>query len=477
MGLANIEHQIPISDNSLFNIASNSKQMTTLLAFMLVDEGRLSFSDNIKKYLPELEHLPYDITLAELTNHTHGLPNVDELAQLKGIERMTHDEVLNMLFEIKQFNFPPGDHFQYNNTGYVLLAEIIERVEKQSFAQQLKEKIFDPLGMVQSQAVGDYNRVIMHKAYSYASTADDILNNPVRISTMGASGVYASLNDLILWAQNFTQKDARHQEYFQQMLKATKLKNGKVVEYGMGIQFENYKGIDIVFHGGGTESYRSYVLHVPEEQLSLVYLSNAGGFTGYELVYSALNMLLSDRIKEPQPVQDAVDLSTYAGTYELMPGGYYTVWAEEDSLFFKTLGSAEKIALPKAGTDTFVFPFPYSKLIFYEDGFDLRWVDFTYPAKRIDSPAMEELEIDLNKFVGIYKNEAHNSIYELVLVDNQLVAKNPIHEDVTLDLFSETRMYARNSSFGKIDFIFDDQGTVEGFKLSRQNLIDLLYLK
>src|SRR5690606_15300594 len=90
MGLANVEYNNPITDSTAFNIASVSKQFTTFLALLLEEEGKLSFNDDIRIYLPELEHLPNNITIKQLTNHTHGLSNADELAKLKGLKLMTH---------------------------------------------------------------------------------------------------------------------------------------------------------------------------------------------------------------------------------------------------------------------------------------------------------------------------------------------------------------------------------------------------
>ncbi len=477
IGLANIEYQIPISDTTVFNIASNSKQMTTLLAFILEEEGRLSFDDDIRNYLPELKGLPYKVTIKQLTNHSHGLPNVDELAKLKGIERMTHDEVLNMLFDGKQFNFKPGDDYQYNNTGYVLLSEIITRVGEKPFQEQLKEKVFDKLGMRHSHAVGDYNQVIPNKAYSYSETKNGMMNNPVKISTMGASGVYASLNDLIVWAQKFIKKGTKNQQYLKLMQQETILNNNKLITYGMGIQFENYKGVDILFHGGGTESYRSYILHVPEHELSLVFLSNAGGFSGYEIIYNSLEAILELESEDKQQAFNNENLSSFEGVYELTPGAYYNIWAEKDSLYFGTYRTTERFVLTRKERKVFDFIFPFSQITFRKDGFDLRWVDFTYRAKKVAPPISKDSDFDLNRFAGIYTNKEHNSIYELVVIDNKLIAKHPIHSNIELDIYSKKCMYAKNSYFGKVDFLFNSEGKVQGFKLSRQNIMNLTFLR
>ena len=477
LGLANLEHRIPVTDTTVFNIASNSKQMTTFLALLLEEEGKLSFTDDISKYLPELKQLPYKITIKQLTNHTHGLPNVDELAQLKGIHKMTHSEVVNMLFEIKQFNFAPESDYVYGNTGYVLLAEIIERVGEKPFEEQLKERIFTPLGM-NSLAIGNYDEIVTNKAYSYSQTQNGYRNQPLQTSTMGASGVYASLNDLIIWAQNFQKTSVEKVSFFQQMQRPTQLSSGEEVEYGMGLQFENYKDIDIVFHGGGTEGYRSYMLHAPTHRLSFVFLSNAGGFAGLDVVYKSLEALLTNHlVEEENQVFDARDLAAFEGTYELNPGSYYTIKAEKDTLVCQIFGTEYTAALPRIGQSTFKFAFPHSKVIFHKHGFDLRFADFTYPAKRVQPPAIKHQRTDLDKYIGIYKNNAHNISYELLVLDDQLVARHHSDGDTTLSGYPENGLFAINSSFGRIDFMFDTKGNVKGFKLSRKNLIGLEFVK
>lgn len=477
IGLANIEYQVPIANKTVFNIASNSKQLTTLLALLLEEEGKLSFQDDIRKHLPALVELPHKVTIKQLTNHTHGLPNVDELARVKGTDRMTHDEVLKMLFNIKSFNFKPGDAHQYNNTGYVLLSHIIERVGRKPFEEQLKEKIFNKLGMNDSQAIGDYNKVIYNKAYSYSPKDEEQVYNPVKISTMGASGVYTTIDDLIKWSQNFLDTTNMFDKYLKKMQEPTVLNSGKVIEYGMGIQFENYKGVDIVFHGGGTESYRSYMVHAPKHHLSLVFVSNAGGFSGYDIIYSALEILLKEFIDHTERPYTPEDISVHEGTYELNPGTYYTVLVKKNELFIQVFGTTDEVMLPRSGPNSFEGPWAFSTITFRQDGFDLRWVDFSYHAKRVSPPIATPPPIDLHEFTGIFKNEEHNNIYQIVVVDNKLIAKLPNDDAIALDFYSKTGLYAKNSDFGKIDFMFNSSGKVAGFKLSRQNLANLIFVK
>ena len=144
-GLANLESKTPITDSTAFNIASVSKQFTAFIALLAEQEGKLSLYDDIRVYQPELSHLPYKITIRQLANHTHGLPNFSEIKKLQGFGdefKVTNTEAVHTLLQIKNVNFPPGEQYQYNNTGFTLLAEILLRVYKKKFSQIAKEYVF-----------------------------------------------------------------------------------------------------------------------------------------------------------------------------------------------------------------------------------------------------------------------------------------------------------------------------------------------
>lgn len=482
LGLANIEYQQPITDSAVFNIASVSKQFTTYLALLLEEEGKLAFDDDIRQYLPELANLPHKITIKQLTNHTHGLPNTDELAQLKGVELMNHQEVLKMLLNIKQVSFLPGDNYFYNNTGYVLLSEIIERVGQKPFKEQLEDRIFKPLGMNHTQAVGYTNEVIKNKAYSYKLWGETYISQPVKGATMGSSGIYSSINDLSLWAKNYQKVTVGKRKFYEKMELTTFLNSEKKINYGLGLQFANYKGVDVVFHGGGTESYRSYILHAPEHQLLLVFLSNKGDFSGLEIMYGSLEILLPEFIKEKSITGtnwNKRQLKGFEGTYQVFPGTYYTFMAEEDELYFQEFGSSEKVVLPRIDQNIFRFPFiPHSKFEFYKDSLDFHIADFTYPAKKIKINLPKTEDLNLKEFIGTYRNTEYNTTYELVLVDDTLTAiHGTINYPIVLYPIAKNSFYSNQSFFGKIDFILNSENSIIGFKLSGQNLKNIIFKK
>lgn len=477
MGLANVEYNIPITDSTAFNIASISKQFTTYIALLLEQEGKLSFNDDIRTYLPELKHLPSNITIKQLTNHTHGLSNPYELAQLKGFKTMNHQEVVKMLLNIKHVNFKVGEKYEYNNTGYILLSEIIERVGQKPFKKQLQEKIFIPLGMKSTKTVDNNDMIIKNKAYSYNLDNDAI--NPVKLSTIGSSGIYTTINDLALWAKNYQNPVVGNNGFYEKMQAATLLNSGKEIKYGLGLQFDNYKGIDVIFHGGGTASYRSYILHAPKQKLSIIFLSNANDFSGLDVVYQSIDFLLNDDIKTKTPAKMAVtneQLKKYSGTYEFQPGVYYNIIAKKDTLYFQSFGTKDLNPLPYLHGSTFDFPYiPHTTFVFYDDKFNFEIADFTYECFKTNIQQPNSDEIDLADFTGVFRNKEHNIIYDLVIVENKLHLKRTFSNSIVLGPLTLESFYS--PELGKLNFTYDSNGKVKGFKLSGQNFKNIVFEK
>lgn len=479
-GLANIEHQIPINNTTTFNIASNSKQFTMFLALLLEEEGKLSLYDDIRLYLPELKHLPNKITIKQLANHTHGLPNTDELSQLIGANTMNHDEAVKMLLNIKQVSFEAGEEHYYNNTGFMLLSVIIERVGNKPFEEQLEEKIFAPLKMNNTSVIRNSNTVVNNKAYSYI-LQDSVYNtSPSNFSTIGSSGIYTTIEDLNLWVKNYQKTTVGKKEFYEKMQTLTTLNSGKKTNYGLGLQHDTYKGIDVLFHGGGTESYRSYILHAPEYQLSLVFLSNKGDMAGLDIMYGALEIILKGHIQNDTKfeVLKGNELKKLQGTYQVFPGNYYNFIVENDKLYFQFFGTTKKYHFPQIGENTFEYPVAHYKISFDEDGMVLHQADMDYFCSKTNVKLEIEEDLDLNKFVGTYKNDTHNTSYEIVIKNGDLMALHP-NKSFGIKLYPLTKntFSSYEGYFGKIDFIPNSNGIIKSFNVSGQNLKNIPFIK
>lgn len=485
VGLANIESNIPISNSTSFMIASVSKQFTAYLALQLESEGKLKMNDDIREHLPEMKSLPYKITLSQLANHTHGLPNVSELINVKGFgqsDRLWHKDVVDLALNIRTFNFKPGDQYQYNNTGFVLLAEIIERVSGITFQEALKTYIFEPLQMDNSRAIPSPNMLIKNRAESYAHRNGEYQRYDSNVMTNGSSGIRTSILDMAKWATHFQSTHTNSNSPFAKMERPSSLNNGTKLPYGLGLEIKDYKGLKAVFHGGGTTGYRAYTLHIPEHDLSVIILGNTNDYWPLELAYKTVDIFLTkfqnESIKKANKGSETARLDEIAGTYSSIPGIYYKFSAANDSLYFSLVGSEGKQALEPLGNNEFVYPFyPKSKFVFSKGTMDHFIADFVYHYESATPELKSYASDELSEFIGFYHNKALNTTYEIVSDNGQLIARHPINYDIPLQGLENDSFFSLQGFFGKLDFQKAESGEVSSFKLSGQNLVGLEFVK
>jgi len=484
-GISDMEYGIPITDSTAFHIASVSKQFTAFIAVSLEREGKLSLDDNITKYLPELKELPYKITLRQLANHTHGLPNLYEIAQLRGIEpadQMSHKEVVDMLLHIRQVNFKPGEKFEYNNTGFVLLAEIIERICGKPFQDVLNERIFNPLQMTNSLAVSTSAVIIKNKAQSYRLKNGKYENFPFNLMANGSSGISTTIKDLTKWVINMQYPSVKDSVILDEMIRPTRLNSGTSTRYGLGLESKTYKGLELVFHGGGDAGYRSYILNVPKYNFSVVILGNNNDFKPFQLIYEIVDLFLMEHEqKVPSPLKTIYttkELERFSGTYEMFPGSLFNIIAENNALYYQAFGTEKKMQLPVVGDGVFANPnLPISYFVFANNTCTFHIADFNYPSKRVNLSPPNPNEINLSKFVGLYKNVEFNTEYELLIKDNKLIAQHSFNHAIMLHPLTKNTFYSDEGFFGELIFLKNTNGEIIGFTLSGQNLYNLQFIK
>ncbi|MCS4300734.1 serine hydrolase [Chryseobacterium sp. BIGb0232] len=484
-GLANLEDKTPITDSTAFNIASVSKQFTGFMTLLAEQEGKLSLEDDIRIYLPELSHLPYKITVRQLANHTHGLPNFTEIKKLQGFGdefKVTNNEGVHTLLGIKSINFPPGEQYQYNNTGFTLLAEILHRIYKKDFSQIVKEYIFDPLQMKNTMAIDNPDKIIPNKAESYQQKDNHFLKFPIGQMVVGSSNIYTTLDDLCKWACNFQNPIQGSHELYNKMQKNTVLSSGRSIEYGLGLQTEKYKGLDIVFHGGGTVGYRTYILHVPSKNFSVVTLINQQDFQGLLIAYQLVDFFLADQqilpVKPQKTVYTSSELKQFEGVYEFNPGNYLEVSAVGKDLYVGTYNKKGKELLEVIGDNKFkITSLPIARFTFHDGLINFRIADFTYFAKKIILNPPKVDRIRLNKLVGFYRNEEFDTTYQLLIENNKLVARHPMNGDIELYPLDSTSFYSTKEYFGQLDFNYGENNEITKFILSGANILNIEFKK
>jgi CubicO group peptidase (beta-lactamase class C family) len=485
VGYANLEYDIPITDSTVFHIASVSKQFTTFAALLLEKEGKLSLEDDIRTYLPELKDLPYKITIHQLANHTHGFANTYELARLIGIspqDVMSQQQMIKILLKQRQLNFAPGTQYQYNNSGFALLAEIVQRVSGKPFAAFMKERVFTPLKMEHTLFLDDLSTVVKNKAYSYKGTKQGFSKIPFNFTVVGASGLNTTPHDLGLWAMNFDNLVVGDQKIFGKMQTPSHLNSGQRIPYALGQEIKTYKGLEVIFHGGGDAGYRAYLLRVPAYRFSVILLGNLESFNPLDLSYAITDLYLGRYEHKQQPPKIPAytnkDLKKWEGDYEIFPGSFFSIATKADSLYLKPFGSSQMYNLPVMGENEFSFPYaPHSKLVFNSGGLYWHFSDFSYWCQKVSLNLPGKSSVNLNEFTGVYLSDALETSYRLVLKDNELVAVHSLNADIALHPLAKDCFYSNQSFFGKVAFNRSETNQITGFKLSGQNLREVYFRK
>src|SRR5262245_41692285 len=206
-GMANLEHGIPNSPKLVYDIGSTSKQFTAASILLLAKQGKLSLDDEARKYIPELPAYQWPITIRHLIHHTSGLRDYLTLFSLAGVnfdDTTTEKDALEIILRQKGLNFAPGDEWLYSNSGYFLLSIIIKRASGKSFAEFAKENIFDPLGMTHTLILDNHKRIVPMRAVGYSPNPRGGFQTEMsNFEQTGDGAVQTSIEDLLLWDQNF----------------------------------------------------------------------------------------------------------------------------------------------------------------------------------------------------------------------------------------------------------------------------------
>ncbi len=276
-GLANLEHKAPVTADSVFDLASLSKQFTAMAVMLLADRGTLAFEDDARKLLPELpEHdKARPIRIVDLLHQVSGLPDyLNLLDQWKGDpDRMKNDDVLKLV-AAQKLAFPTGTKWAYSNSNYCLLALVVERASKKTFAQFLRAEIFEPLGMKSSLVLDDATIVIPNRAYGYGREKGRWAHHHSDLVMTGDGAVQTSIEDWTRWEGELREPKLVKPETLQRAFAPGALDGGKAHSYGFGWSVGTVNERRVIEHSGGWVGYTCHVARYPDDGLAVVVLTN-----------------------------------------------------------------------------------------------------------------------------------------------------------------------------------------------------------
>jgi CubicO group peptidase (beta-lactamase class C family) len=310
-GTANLEYDTPITPKTVFQIASVSKQFTAFSIYLLEKQGKISLEDDIRKYVPEVPDFGKTVRIKHLLAHTGGIRDQWSLLTLAGWRMddiITTEHILKIISRQKELNFEPGSQFLYSNSGYTLLAEVAARASGKTFAEYTKENIFAPLGMNDTQFYDDANRIVKNRAGSYEKVNGAYRKMNLNHSTVGATGLLTTVEDLSKWALNFESPKVGDAELIRRFNEPSLLNNGQPVLFAVingensyhakGQFTRNYRGVDLLNHSGHDAGFRTFLLRFPEKKLSIIALSNDEHINIFQTSFTIAGFYLKNDLKE-----------------------------------------------------------------------------------------------------------------------------------------------------------------------------------
>jgi CubicO group peptidase (beta-lactamase class C family) len=288
-GLAHVELGMPNAPDTVFRIASITKQFTCLAVLMLAREGRLSVEDEVRRHLPELPDYGVPLRIRHLMSNTSGLRDSLEAFRLTGFTLMDRRSVAEMMAIIQRqeaTNFPAGSAYLYSNAGYVLLTVLVERLSGMSLRDFLQARIFRPLGMASTALLPFDAEVFPRRAQGYAPVEGALWRTGSGFEVCGEGGMVSSLEDLIAWVGIWG--TGAHPDLDPLIhladpapLTASGPAGGGHARYGYGFMVERYRGLTAYGHSGLLPGFTSNILHIPERRLSVICLANSLGVNSY----------------------------------------------------------------------------------------------------------------------------------------------------------------------------------------------------
>jgi CubicO group peptidase (beta-lactamase class C family) len=371
-GSANLDYNTPLSPESVFYIASTSKQFTAASILLLVRRGLVSLDDDIRKYFPELPRYEAPITVNHLVHHTSGVRDYLELMEMAGRkmdEPFDNEEAVETIARQKGLNFKPGERFLYSNSNYVLMAEIVRRASGKSLREFADENIFRPLGMTNTHFNDDRTAVVKNRVISYAPISNGRFRQFIKtIEAMGDGNLLTTVEDLAKWDRNFYDNKVGGDGFSQQMLTRAKLNNGEELSYAFGLGTDEYKGLKAVAHGGGFMGFRTEMIRFPEQRFTVICLCNAATVNPGALARQVADIYLADQIKpaeaksnnpaaasrtRPSLTLTAEQLSEYAGAYYSEELDATFRFVIEDGMLLIKARNAPRVGLVSHAKDEF----------------------------------------------------------------------------------------------------------------------------
>jgi CubicO group peptidase (beta-lactamase class C family) len=479
-GMADLEHGIPNTPGTIFEGGSVSKQFTSAAVVLLALDGVLSLEDDVRRWVPEVPDYGHTITLRHLMTHTSGLRDWGSVASISGWGREErshdHDDVVDMVSRQSALNFEPGHEYSYSNSGYNLLAIVVTRASGSSFADFSKKRIFEPLGMDDTQWRDDYRRIVPGRSSAYDATDEGWeINRPIEY-VHGNGGILTTVRDLGIWNQALTDGRLGGDAFLSLMHTQGRLNDGSEIVYAGGLRVSEFAGVRSVTHTGSTAGYRAYLGRFPEQGLSVAMLCNASDVSTGGSGGRIARTFLGAAAREIEPpafdvASEGYDLTPYEGLYREPVTGAPVGLSVRDGVLY----ADDTPLLPLSQTEFQVGPGPSRYLFRREgdtvDGFRVESWEYTehgYDRVQPWTPS----EAELREFEGTFHSDDAETTFVVTAGEGELeIWQRPDNtrsfEPVYADAFE--------GFGGLVRFRRDETGRVTTLSLSLGRVYDMRF--
>lgn len=300
-GLANVEHQVAVKPETIFQSGSVGKQFTAMAVMMLVEEGKIGLDDKIAKYLGEVPSAWRNVTVRHLLTHTGGLTDYPEGFDFR--KDYTEDELLKRAKEVPTA-FAPGEKWSYSNLGYVTLGAIVRKASGKFYGDYLKERVFGPLGMTTARVISETD-IVPNRAAGYALRNGEVKNQEwvsPSLNTTADGALYVSLLDMIKWDEALTNGKLIGKSGYDAMWTPAKLNDGRTHPYGFGWALRSVNGKRVVEHGGAWQGFKAHIARFPDNKLTVIVFANLAQ-ASQERIAHGVAAIIDPELK-PKPIAD-----------------------------------------------------------------------------------------------------------------------------------------------------------------------------
>jgi CubicO group peptidase (beta-lactamase class C family) len=492
-GMANLEYDIPISPDSVFDIGSNSKQFTAMCIVLLARQNLLTLDDELQKHISEIPQYNHPITLRHLIHHTSGLRDYLDLMDFAGLlfeNDYPDEEILALITRQQNLNFQPGTEQLYCNTGYFLLAQIVKRVSGQTLRVFSQEQIFAPLGMKNTHFHDNFKEIVRNRADGYAPR--DGGGFQIEMSWLDSCGdgqLYTTIKDLLVWDRNFYHNilGGYGQDLIEEVTTLGKLNDGEILKSAFGLAISQYGGLKMISHGGSWMGYRSDLIRFPDQHFSVICLANLSTFNPTKLALQVADFYLEDKFTEViiKPVPRVVQsINLPLAELEIKTGFYHnpatgSIWELEIK--------DEKLMAKLAWMYFQLIPIDsnHFQSIDGEFDYDIEFSDdLTKMIVKVDpgngiqihnlQKILTTVPIQLSDYLGTYHSEELDTIYLVTLEGDKLFAKVKNFLPLPLTYLEKDSFKDRGSRF---EFVRDENNLVIGFDLCGTRVRRLHFIK